>query len=151
MKRFLLPLAVCAALAGCADYGTVAYGNYPAYPAYPAYSTSPYAYDSGYGYVPYGPGWVYGGPSVSLGFGGTYGGGYRGYHEHEHEHEHGWRGGEHHGSAREWQQRAGTHAMGAGPARFRHDRSGAWQRGGHVAGRRGGPRAERDHDEHHPR
>jgi hypothetical protein len=140
MKRFLLPLAVCAALAGCADYGTVAYGSYPAYSGYPAYATSPYAYDYAYGPYGPGPGWVYGGPNVALGFGGTVGDYHHRYHDR------GWHGGEHHGSAA---YRAGTHAMGAGPGRFGHRGPGTWHGGGHVAGHHAGPRAGGDHDEHH--
>jgi len=82
MKSLLLPLVACAALAGCADYGTVAYNSYPGAPygtavygsspgyAYPyAYGASPAypysAYDYAYGGWP-NSGWAYGGPALGL-------------------------------------------------------------------------------------
>lgn len=100
MKRLLLPVAVCAALAGCADYGT-AYG-------------------------PYGPGYYYGGPSVALGVdnGYGYGDGHHRYHDRDHDR----RDGEHHGDRRG--RGAGTHDRRADAPSFGPDRTGTWHLGG---------------------
>lgn len=74
MKSFVLPLALCAALGGCAAYVPAGYATYPAYPGYSAYSAYPAypaypAYGYGYGYAP--P--VYSGPMFGFSY---YGGGY---------------------------------------------------------------------------
>ena len=146
MKSLLIPLVACAALAGCADYGTVAYGSYPAggpygtavygtSPAYPyAYGSSPaypYAYGTSpaYPYSAYGwpgSGFAYGGPAIGLTIdGGRFRDGHRGGGD--------WRGGDRRGATAGMTHRSpDTNAMGAGPARIGR---------GNGLGRRMGPRA----------
>lgn len=96
MKSFVLPLAVCAALTGCAAYVPADYATYPAYPAYPSY------YYPDYGYA--GP--IYGGPVFGFSYFG--GGGFRDHRFHRGFHD-GFRGGD------------GRHVMGAGPGRMHGD------------------------------
>jgi hypothetical protein len=125
MKALVLPLALCAALAGCASYGTVGYATSP------GYTYGPYAYDwpdSGY---------LYGGPAVDLNF---YGG--RTHHWNGHRDWHGGAPGTHTLGAG-----PATHAMGAGPrthAMGAGHRMGAGRMGG--AGHRAGGS---DGHEHH--
>ena len=137
MKSLLLPLVACAALAGCADYGTTAYGSYPAYgtaaygnypayqgyPAYPGYSAYPaYPYD---GYAYGWPGGFYGAPALGVTIQGErFRDGHRGDRD--------WRGGD-----RDWHGGHGrtagaphrdpdTNALGAGPGRRDRDHGGRW-------------------------
>jgi len=156
MKAFLLPLVACAALAGCADYGTAAYGSYPTYPygaaayAAPGYPYGAYPYDTyGYGYGWADPAWAYGFPAVGLTINEGRFRGHRGGH-----------GGDGHWNDRDGRAHGGDHrdmsagmapgapatsTLGAGPA---FPRRGAG-RGRHMAGHGGGPRPGADGAQHH--
>jgi len=153
MKSLLLPLVACAALAGCADYGTVAYGSYPTYPyGASAYSAPVYPYGGAYPYGAYGygygwsdPGWAYGYPTLGLAINqGRLRGGHRDWHDGDGHWQHGndldARGGNHRGGMMAGVAPRGpaTNAMGAGPAGARRGPGGGRRMVGHNHGARAG-------------
>jgi hypothetical protein len=90
MKSLVLPLALCAALGGCASYDTAGYASPAGYP-YGVYANYP---DYAYGWPYAGP--LYGGPAVDFSFYGP---------RVEHRGDHRWRD----------RGEPGTHVLGAGP------------------------------------